>query len=452
MNNIHDLQNAIVRDINSLHQAGGLFQTLFRLQGVTLNQNNYNQIIRGFSSTQSLPKDRIEALTSIIFHYLNIRVEPDMAVFTTEQQKASAPAAATKPSTNLAAPATRQETLPKIEINKNSYKAMQDAITKGDLHTVKVHLHSGAKIDHVFRGGFTPLLLAAKHQQWSLVDFLVTQGADINAVNSDNFTLLSAVISEKKQDLFERLTSKNIHQNVLDMGISSCVLDCADRYYIDRLKAKGARLTQRLADFLLGRNEPRFVEYIFQHDLLDRHSLNQSLIEACGSYRRDLSIIKRFVSQGADIRCKAKNDRNLIIATVYTSGYDVFEYDDETLETELDDQEIAVIHYLTEQGVEINEPDVVGRTALHYAVAMNHLSMVSFLLRKGADLHIRDLLGKTALDYADEKGYDEIANLLAGNAGNGRATSSQSSPSDQSSTAQPIEAPSRRKLKLNFEE
>jgi ankyrin repeat protein len=137
---------------------------------------------------------------------------------------------------------------------------------------------------------------------------------------------------------------------------------------------------------------------------------------------------------------------------VYTSGYDVFEYDDETLETELDDQEIAVIHYLTEQGVEINEPDVVGRTALHYAVAMNHLSMVSFLLRKGADPHIRDLLGKTALDYADEKGYDEIANLLAGNAGNGRTTSSQSSPSDQSSAAQPIEAPGRRKLKLNFEE
>ncbi|GAA4840332.1 hypothetical protein GCM10023310_17740 [Paenibacillus vulneris] len=440
MNNFAELQQAMARDLNSLYQASGLFQTLFRLQGVTLNQNNYNQIIQGFSSTRHLSKDRTEVLVQTIFHYLNIKVDqPEPIAAGTAAQKKE------QPEQEAAAP---EEPIHPITINKESYKALQEAIMNGDLHTVKTHMVSGAKIEHKYRGGFTPLLAAAKHHSWDIVEYLIARGADVNAVNNDNFTLLAEVIREKQSHIFETLMTKTLYSNTMELGMSSCVLNQADSFYVEQLLAKGATLRQALIDFLLKGSNTKLVEYMFKYQLLDRSGLNQSLAEACSKYGKDLALVKKLVQQGADVRCKTKNERNLIIATVYSTGYDVFEYDDESLETDIDDQQIAIIHYLTEQGVDINEPDVVGRTALHYAVGMNHLALASFLLRKGADPQVADLLGKTALDYADEKGYQEVANVLTGAAGQ---RSSQSVAREQEPSSFPPDIAGRRKLKLNLD-
>ncbi|WP_028550819.1 ankyrin repeat domain-containing protein [Paenibacillus sp. UNC451MF] len=440
MNNFVELQQAMTHDLNSLYQTSGLFQTLFRLQGATLNQNNYNQILQGFSSAHNISKERVEVLVRTVFHYLNIKVDlPELTAAETNTQRPEQPAQI----------APEQEApIEKITINKDSYKALHEAIVKGDLQTVMTHMVSGAKIDHKYRGGFTPLLLAAKHHWWDIVEYLIARGADVNAVNNDNFTLLGEVIGENKSNIFETLMHKTLYTNTLELGMSSCVLNLADRSYVDGLQAKGAVLRQALIDFLLKGNNTKFVEYMLKNQLLDRSGLSQSLVEACSKYGKDLALVKKLVQQGADLRCKAKNERNLIIATVYSSGYDVFEYDDESLETDIDDQQIAIIHYLTEQGIDINEPDVVGRTALHYAVGMNHLSLTSFLLRKGSNAQVVDLLGKTPLDYAHEKGYEEVANVLLGAVGQ---RSSQSTVPQQDSSGLPPDFTGRRKLKLNLD-
>ena len=50
--------------------------------------------------------------------------------------------------------------------------------------------------------------------------------------------------------------------------------------------------------------------------------------------------------------------------------------------------------------ISINQPDVLGKTPLHYAAANNQKQAAVWLLQHGADLSLRDAQGKTALDTA----------------------------------------------------
>ena len=57
----------------------------------------------------------------------------------------------------------------------------------------------------------------------------------------------------------------------------------------------------------------------------------------------------------------------------------------------------AVIHFLLEQGIDVNRRDSLGRTALHYACFP---SEVDLLLKAGADIDARDGRGRTALMHS----------------------------------------------------
>lgn len=58
-----------------------------------------------------------------------------------------------------------------------------------------------------------------------------------------------------------------------------------------------------------------------------------------------------------------------------------------------------VLAFLEEHGVDINERDSYGRTALHHAVRSGSISMVETLLLKGAQPFAKDEHGWTALDF-----------------------------------------------------
>ncbi len=71
-----------------------------------------------------------------------------------------------------------------------------------------------------------------------------------------------------------------------------------------------------------------------------------------------------------------------------------------------------VVKFLTEKIDNIDEQDVVGNTALIYAVQGGHLETVIALLDADADLTLENDDDKTALDIATEKDYIRIKQLL----------------------------------------
>lgn len=71
----------------------------------------------------------------------------------------------------------------------------------------------------------------------------------------------------------------------------------------------------------------------------------------------------------------------------------------------------AIKRYII-KGVDINQGDYDGRTALHLAAAEGHENCVSFLITNGANARAKDRWGATPLDDAKKAGNDNILSEL----------------------------------------
>lgn len=67
---------------------------------------------------------------------------------------------------------------------------------------------------------------------------------------------------------------------------------------------------------------------------------------------------------------------------------------------------------LVKRGVDVNKPDVTGRTALHWAVDQGELSLSRFLLSSGANPNAYDRNGLSVLVYPVLRGQNELKHVL----------------------------------------
>jgi hypothetical protein len=72
----------------------------------------------------------------------------------------------------------------------------------------------------------------------------------------------------------------------------------------------------------------------------------------------------------------------------------------------------AIAEHLIERKVDINKPDVTGRTALHWAVDNNDIDFARYLLEQGADVNAYTTAGLSTLVYPVLRGQDVMKQLL----------------------------------------
>lgn len=72
----------------------------------------------------------------------------------------------------------------------------------------------------------------------------------------------------------------------------------------------------------------------------------------------------------------------------------------------------AIAEALVKRGIDINKPDVTGRTALHWAVDNNNIEFARFLLTHGANANAYTRAGLSVLVYPVLRGQDPIKQLL----------------------------------------
>ncbi|KTC65455.1 Ankyrin repeat protein (plasmid) [Legionella adelaidensis] len=75
-------------------------------------------------------------------------------------------------------------------------------------------------------------------------------------------------------------------------------------------------------------------------------------------------------------------------------------------------KQVHIAELLINRGVEINKPDVTGRTALHWAVDNNDMDMARLLLVHGADANAYTRAGLSILVYPVLRGQEELKHLL----------------------------------------
>jgi len=67
---------------------------------------------------------------------------------------------------------------------------------------------------------------------------------------------------------------------------------------------------------------------------------------------------------------------------------------------------------LLECGINVNQQDYIGNTALYYAIDLKNFNYVKLLMDNHADINIRNIEGKSPLNYAHELGEKTIINIL----------------------------------------
>jgi ankyrin repeat protein len=144
-------------------------------------------------------------------------------------------------------------------------------------------------------------------------------------------------------------------------------------------------------------------------------------------YARDYEKSKRLIDKGADPNTKngwgspfiywcSENGRIDLIDLALEKGGDINAVN-KNGETAL--HKVAqlgrsqMIDPLLERGAGINHKNIYDATPLFVAAQSNQIEVVKKLLSRGGDPTIRNHKGFTAAQKAVEKGYDEIAALLA---------------------------------------
>lgn len=221
----------------------------------------------------------------------------------------------------------------------------------------------------------TPLHYAARSGNKKIVQHLITQGADIHAVDTGQMTPLFYAASNRG--------CEETAQVLIDKGADIHAVD--DRGRTPLFHASNYEGCEKTVQLLI--NKGAKVDAI---DKRGRNPLfNAASYEGC---ERTIEILIK-----SDVPIQAKNDG--LYALHYAADLGIISAVKKLLEYE-----------------HLFQPDMMTEeshsTALHYAASAGRLTVVEYLCEKKADIHAKAPYGQTALYFAAAQGRTEVVKRL----------------------------------------
>jgi ankyrin repeat protein len=291
---------------------------------------------------------------------------------------------------------------------------IHEAAKKGALEKVKAFLANGEKVDVKDKYGLTPLYLASCEGHKDVCEYLISQGADVNAGSEFGFSPLGGIISTQTEggvEIFKLLVDHGADYNIdfggyplLHQAVYSCnhesVRDIAE-FLISKgvdINAKGYRDKTPL--HMVGCRELGELLILKGVDIEARDKDGRTpLFEAC-SATRNKEVCDFFISKGADIEARDKDGQTPLWKAC--SG-----------------NEVKVCEFLILKGADIEARDKDGRTPLwkvcsntNRASSNKNREICEFLISKSADIEARDKDGQTPLWKACSNANMGISKLL----------------------------------------
>lgn len=341
-----------------------------------------------------------------------------------------------------------------IDINEeddNGLTALHHAAEGGHAKCVEILLQNGANVNgkvsplHMVRDvkcaqlllkakatlnandehGNSPLQTAIRKGRQELVEFFLSVDADVQCTNAEGETPLHILCSS----FMAKPHDENLTRKLIEMGAN-----------VNAKESQG-RSPLHLAVMNYQVNKTNTVNMLITAGAsatdLDMQGMNpiHRLIDKCRPYSEDDFKLLSEIFNLLGSNCSEANSKNVIgqtilhLAILAGAPLQVLEYlvhkgcrptaeDGQkrsllhcVVERGLDD-DIYFLNFLSDEGLNINCPDIWGQTVLHHAIEKNRKNLVKALVDCGADVNVKDSLGRQPLHIAAGKGCDVICNCL----------------------------------------
>lgn len=258
------------------------------------------------------------------------------------------------------------------------------AAREGDLESARALLDGGARVNQTTEYGWTPLLTAINNRTYAVASLLLDRGADPNIANKGGWT-----------PLYLATDNRNIEGG--DYPVPKPDLDHLE--IITRLLEKGANPNAQVRENTLTRTIFT-MQWFFEDGATPFVRAAQS---------GDTELLKLLLKYGADPKIRtAYGD------TALTAAGGIGWVEGVTYERSPEDN-LNAVRLLLDLGLDPNDANMDGRTALMGAALKGRNDVVKLLVERGARLEMRDYgsrdtdktgsaaAGHTwqALDYAD---------------------------------------------------
>jgi ankyrin repeat protein len=254
--------------------------------------------------------------------------------------------------------------------------ALHYAARHDHVEVARVLIDAGAKLDAKEANGIWPLLMAISNDNVAVARLLLERGSSVNGQDWYG-----------RSPLWEAVNVRNlyVHNATFRNGIDRAPL----LGLIEALLAAGADVNART------RETPPFRHHLLEVtgslEWVDFTGQTPFLTAALAG---DVGVMKLLLRHGADPRIDtfggtsalmAAAGVNWVLAQTWTEG------EDRLLEA------VKLCHQL---GMDVNQKNSMGITALHGAANRGSDAIIRFLVEQGADLNARDNEHRSALDWA----------------------------------------------------
>ena len=240
--------------------------------------------------------------------------------------------------------------------------------------------------------------------------YLLDHGANVNIRDKEGCPALIYTAIYARSDLAKMLLDKNADPNaVCDNSAGARGGLTVLTEIIDRSSS-----IQQKRDFM----DQLFISGVDVNQ--SRRDGETALMLAAG---KSLEIVQILLEKGAKVNDRSEKGKTAVrsaiqfgsvaVLTALLDKGGIIDPEDNLLIYAVDQKKYSIVQKLLQQGVDINQADSKGSTALIHAVQWGDVDMVRLLIDAGANISIKDEMGRTAEVFAKRgKQISEMIKLL----------------------------------------